>query len=71
MKEVKDKSNSLNVLDKYIKLVFMLKVLNIPRYIYNEFRNDFLSCHPERSSMHMHVSNKFSYDLYYRVLVEI
>lgn len=49
----------------------MLKVLNIPRYIYNEFRNDFLSCHPERSSMHMHVSNKFLYDLYYRVLVEI
>lgn len=36
----------------------MIKVLNIPRYIYNEFRNDFLSCHPERSSMHMHVSNK-------------
>lgn len=30
MKEVKDKSNSLNV--RYIELVFMIKVLNIPRY---------------------------------------
>lgn len=59
MKEVKDKSNSLNVL--VYRTGFHDKGSEYSKVPYYEFRiNDFLSCHPERSSMHMYVSNKFS-----------